>query len=296
VVGKGAVLQNSTIANNESIVNASGQGSAGIGMLFSGVIDNCVIVSNNSVKIVGTPYTGGVSLHSAGQLLNSLIMYNTSEGFAGGVTISGTLAMVSNCVIRSNVANNGGGIHLGGTGLIVDSTIVSNSSAAYCQGGTARNCLVAYNDSGLWSHTGNGSVWQNCTVVDNSGVGMRFSQSNTVDNCIVYNNNNGGANWSYDNNTSGTNTIWTSSCATPELTGSSDTGNITDSPMFVDAASGNYRLSKSSPCINIGIVRPWMTGAVDLDGFDRINSRYHTVGMGAYEYQLPLQGPTVFIK
>lgn len=280
-----STLKNSAIINNEAIVNVTGQGHGGIGMQFSGFIDNCVIASNKATKVVGTPYTGGVNLHSYGILLNSLVMYNTSGGFSGGVSVGGISTVVSNCVIRNNQAINGGGIHLSGTGLILDSIIVSNSSAAYCQGGTARNCLVAYNDSGLWSHTVKGSTWQNCTVVRNTGVGMRFSQSNTVENCVVYDNNNGGVNWSHDNNTTATNSVWMHSCTTPTLTGSSNTGNITDTPRFVDGDAGDFHLKGSSPCIDKGVFRDWMTGAKDLDGAQRIIAL--AVDMGAYEAPLP---------
>jgi len=291
----GSVLQNSTIANNTAFVYVSGQGSGGIGMQFRGTIDNCIIASNHVFKVVGTPYTGGVKLHDGGILLNSLVIDNMLEiGFGAGITANGKLCIASNCVIRGNQGGNGGGIHLGSTALVVDSSIVSNSSAAYCQGGTMRNCLVGYNDGyGLWSHTVKGSVWENCTVVGHQGVGMRFSQSNTVDSCIVYSNNNGGANWSYDGNTTASNSIWTSSCTTPELTGPNDTGNITNNPIFAAFAEGNYRLTSRSPCVNTGTNRDWMTGAVDRDGEPRLVGT--TVDMGAYEFPPPL-GTVIIVQ
>ncbi len=292
----GSVIQNSTIANNDTLAYIGGHGAGGIGMQFRGTVDNCVIASNTAFRIEGTPYTGGVRLHNGGILINSLIIDNTlpDGGFGAGVSVGGALGLASNCVIRGNTGGNGGGIHLTGTALIVDSTIVSNSSAAYCQGGTMRNCLVEDNDGyGLWSHTVTGTLWENNTVVGNSGFGMRFSQSNTVINCIVYNNNNGGANWSHDNNTSGTNSVWVTSCTTPELTGLNDTGNITNNPIFAAASEGNYRLTSKSPCLNTGTDLEWMIGAVDLDGNPRLVGV--KVDMGAYEFPPPL-GTLIIVK
>jgi hypothetical protein len=120
---------------------------------------------------------------------------------------------------------------------------------------------------------------------------MRFSQSNTVINCVVYDNNNGGANWSYSGG--GTNSVWLNSCTTPELTGSSDTGNITNAPMFVSSALGNYRLTRGSPCVNTGTFQDWMTGAFDLDGNPRLVGT--TVDMGAYELP-PSPGTCIIIR
>jgi len=46
--------------------------------------------------------------------------------------------------------------------------------------------------------------------------------------------------------------------------------------------AGNYRLTANSPCVNAGTNLPWMAGAEDLDGGQRIlNGR---VDIGAFEY------------
>ena len=49
-------------------------------------------------------------------------------------------------------------------------------------------------------------------------------------------------------------------------------------------ATNNVRLQAGSPCINAGIKREWMTGALDLDGRTRIDRFSDKVDMGAYEY------------
>jgi hypothetical protein len=65
---------------------------------------------------------------------------------------------------------------------------------------------------------------------------------------------------------------------------SSGTGNITNAPLFVNLAGGDYHLQSNSPCINSGN-NAYVSVTNDLDGNPRIVGG--TVDMGAYEYQTP---------
>jgi len=58
-------------------------------------------------------------------------------------------------------------------------------------------------------------------------------------------------------------------------------GNISNSPAFVNYTGCNFRLSSGSPCLNSGLNQDWMTNGLDLDRRKRI--RYGTVGMGTCE-------------
>jgi len=288
------------ISNNVANVLVGETGAGFGGGIYSTnfqLVDGCIVTHNLVDGISGSTYGAGIMLGNGGIVRDSTIAYNTGGNYGGGIAVGGALNMVTNSLIHDNNGGHGGGFYTSG-GLVVNCTVVSNNTAAFVQGGTIRNCLIANNTSGIRDFSGVGGVYQNCTITGNGygldiGYLQYYSVTSIVENCILYDNGSSGINYTMG---SAAGIVLTNTCTLPQASGLYDTGNITDSPMFVDASSGNYRLRKSSPCINTGIVRPWMTGAVDLDGFDRINSRYHTVDMGAYEYQLPLQGPTVFIK
>jgi len=284
----GVTMEDCTIANNHAqplpgVGGNSGYG-GGIFAGWGGTVARCTIVSNT----VG-PSTTGSNLGAAGVspgdgmiVRDSLIAYNSGASYGGGISV-GNGRTVTNCVIRNNSASLGGGVYPGGTGKLLNCTVVSNSSAAYAQGGIIRNCLFAYNTSGIWNHNAAPGTYQNCTIANNGGVGIRFSMPGYVENCIVYNNNSGGNNWSYDGTGSGS--TWTNSCTYPMPTGPSDVGVVTNAPGFVNSAAGDFHLTGSSPCVDKGVFRTWMNGAVDLSGAPRILGK--AVDMGAFESPLP---------
>jgi len=56
--------------------------------------------------------------------------------------------------------------------------------------------------------------------------------------------------------------------------------NITNDPVFVNFAAGNFRLQTNSPCIDVGSGSP---GTIDLDGRPRVVGT--KIDIGAYEFQ-----------
>ena len=284
--GKGGLLIDSDVIANECHVRASGQGQGGIGMYFKGFVTHCNVVSNKLTVFKGSGYHAGVAVSYYAEVRDSYIAYNTGASYGGGLQCAGGgsgPAFVTNCVVMHNQANIGGGVYLGQQGLLVDCTVVSNSSAAYVQGGTARNCLFSDNTSGVWNNKGFPGTYQNCTIANNGGVGIQFSQPGYVENYIVYNNNSGGVNWSYDGTGSGS--TWTNSCTYPMPTGASVVGMETNAPRFMNAALGDFSLRGSSPCIDKGVYRTWMASAKDRAGNPRIIGA--AVDMGAFEAPLP---------
>ncbi|HBA83810.1 MAG TPA: hypothetical protein DCZ95_06935 [Verrucomicrobia bacterium] len=234
-------------------------GSSGGGVLLQGgaVLQNCWIEGNKALGDFGVGGGGGICCWGDGRIESCLISSNTSLDCGGGVSMYG--GFMDRCVISSNSAvQYGGGVYCSGRGVLRNSLIVGNSLPIYGGG------VYCESDSDI----------QNCTIVDNraylAGGGL-FGYVHLVENSIICSNRSGEG----DAQVSG---IVRYNCCGSAVSGE---GNITNSPVFIDPASGNYRLAASSPCIDAGIAREWMTGAVDLDGNPRIRSC--AVDMGAYE-------------
>jgi hypothetical protein len=203
-----------------------------------------------------------------------------------GFTISGGGNYLGN--YQSGLYDNGGGgIRCESSSALVTGCIIrGNSGCVYgggVNGGTLVNCLLTantaltYNQSTIYYYgMGGGAYFStllNCTVVTNSAVsifnfggGLAYS---TATNCIVY----------YNSGGDGFYAGFVNSCSTGFQGGS---GNITNEPLFLDLAGGNFHLQTNSSCVNAGLNVP-AAGQVDLDGLPRVVDGI--VDMGAYEYQ-----------
>jgi hypothetical protein len=200
-------------------------------------------------------------------------MTGNCASWSGGGASGGTLF---NCVLVGNCARNGGGVD----SATLNNCIVSANSATFGGGiadSTANNCLLTSNNA---AYDGGGAYYgtlNNCTVVNNlalvSGGGAYNANATTLKNSIIYNNSAPAeTNYAYG--------ILQYCCTTPLAAGP---GNFTNAPIFIDEASGNFRLQTNSPCINGGN-NLLAIGSVDLDGHPRIFNG--TVDIGAYESQV----------
>lgn len=231
----------------------------------------CIYLSNNSAQLIGFTLTNGAVRISDDQ---------------GGAVKCLSNSVVSNCVITGNSAVIGGGAY---SGRLINCVLTGNQAinGSVGSGGGANssvliNCLVKEN----WaSYVGGGlsSCWvTNCTITGNhSGAYGGGVHAGIMVNSILYNNT------AFDFTNSHSEDNWLGgtflySCMTPMPTlPYNGFGNITNAPLFVDAASGNYHLQPGSPCINAGS-NGLAAGTVDLDGNPRIMGQ---VDMGAYEFQ-----------
>ena len=195
----------------------------------------------------------------------------------GGFLCSDNTPIITNCVITANVGHDGGGTF---GGSVYNCEIIGNETS-WSGGGVdwaaLKNCLVADNYAGFRGGGVAHADLLNCTVVDNEAGGdgnglFRCSATNS----IIYYNNGEDVYWESD-------PFYQSqvgySCGSDFIHGG--VGNITTVPQFVDVAGGDYRLSSSSPCIDVGL-NSAAPGEPDLDGNPRIQNS--VVDMGAYEY------------
>ena len=258
-VGESAVLGGFALTNGHTRANGDlnqEQGGGGVWCEASGIVSNCWLTGNSAAYAGGGSYRG---------MLSNCSISNNSATYAGGAggcslnacTLAGNSAVdgggtywctLNNCVLIGNYASNGGGGDF-------ESTL--------------NNCLVVGNAAGVAGASQRGNL-NNCTVVGNSANNIGGVNGGALNNSILYYNT--PANYNAFSGQFG------SCCTTPLPEGD---GNITAPPLFKDMAGGDYRLSPSSPCIDVGLNQPWMFTGTDLEGKPRIlNGR---VDMGAYE-------------
>jgi len=227
------------------------------------VIRNCGISGNTS-----TGQGGGMAIRGGANIINSVIEDNTAGSDGGGVEFTYAIEINMVCSrVTGNVSEegNGGGIHA--FGLDPEFSIAG-----------VTNCLFDHNSAedstnglggGIWSDDIRLSIW-GTTVADNTarrGGGMRYGggvglNTSGIDSSIFWDN--------VSNQSIGHEILIIAAplqldyCDVEDRNNSSSvsssvtwgTGNIgentADNPDFVNAASGNYKLSCSSPCINTG--------------------------------------------
>jgi hypothetical protein len=269
-------LRNCLVTGNTATNGIQGPTTRGGGGVYatgsSSLITNCQIIGNSVFMPeganMGVSGGGGLMILSGAQVWNSLIMYNQSPLYAsagGGVTCEGGSVFHSSIISNKLGTTYAAGTAWGGGGVWVRGAV----------GNTFRNCLIAGNGAGalnkgtgVGAH-GGGASMENCTIVDNfgSGIGAGSATSYKIWNTISYYN-------SAVDTASGGTFIASNSCmtSTTNLTAGS-TNNIITPPQFVNRSGRNYRLTKTSPCVNAGVNQAWMTGAGDLDGMRRISPK-----------------------
>lgn len=152
------------------------------------------------------------------------------------------------------------------------------------------NCLLVDNGNEDIAPIFEQSVFANCTITKNTmthdGKSAKISIKSKYYNCILR-----------DNISQRTWKEWDDWYGYQTVTGSPTIHNVDSGngynrtykdnrdPKFVDAAKGNYKLKKGSPCINKGKVFSAiksLVGTKDLAGAKRIRGK--AIDMGCYEY------------
>jgi len=269
--------------------NLAANGGGAYNALFC-TFSNCVFFANYSSSNGGGIWAGSAFCRQC------LVVSN--QAISGGGMYSAFVFMATNCTLMDNYAISNGGGAYGGT---IGRCFVSGNYAGSSGGGTYGSSLYAstiannvagtngggsYNSSMIDSLvTSNSAAYgggaclgslQNSTIVNNratvSGGGIYFTAGATVTSCIIYDNvAPSGTNFSGG-------TTYNNCCTVPLPSGG---GNITNNPVFVNPAEGNFRLQTNSTCINTG--NGIMAGAFDLDRRPRVVGG--RIDIGAYEFQ-----------
>jgi parallel beta-helix repeat protein len=190
----------------------------------------------------------------------------------GIVCANGSSPTISRCRIVDNTGSfdQPAGIYSEGSPVIVGNLVTGSPTGIYLANGSAivRNNVIVGNGSGSTEsagvYVGGGSAHlvESNTIAANDGTGVyQYGGSVTVTNSIVWGNS------SYEI-LAGMDGVSVSYCCVEG--GYTGTGTISDNPLFVDAANGNYHLqsvhgrwdvaladwtdgeSQSSPCIDAG--------------------------------------------
>ena len=271
--------------NSNSWTAAGGIG-GGIEITSEPIIRNCTITGNYAGN------GGGIEIHSFSGTVRPAILncdiINNSGSVCAGIMIQaygGTNeATIANCRFRGNSALNGGALGF-----------YANTAAANCN-------TIMYNCE----------VWNNSAQIG-AALLLRDAQG-TITNCSF--GNNIGSNGKFYNGYAGTRAttiqnsiIWNSGIEISNVSGAPfivdnsivrggyalGTNISTADPTFVNAATGDLRLSAGSPAIDAGVntlipVDEYdvdkdgnITEQVDIDLAQALRVQYSIVDLGAYE-------------
>lgn len=258
------------------------------GVTNHGAAVRCVYLTNNA-SLVGFTLTGGATRTNM-----TFPTYHQVNG--GGVRCESFSASVSNCVMSGNAAFRGAGSYLGTYYQCVFSNNWAQWTYGGGYGGRYYNCLFTANATSGWGGgLGTGviseeqAIVNSCTIVGNSaaiaGGGVQIqtgggaSSRLWASNSIIY----GNSAPDFPNCETSEFTAKLSYCCLYPLP-TNGVGHITNAPVFINEAEGDYRLQQSSPCINAGN-NACVAELTDLDGNPRIVGG--AADIGAYEFQSP---------
>ena len=197
----------------------------------------------------GSSRGAGLSCLSPDVTIRSCTVENCQADYAGGMHFSNASATVEDCIIKNCTANDyGGGMYLYFASPTFDHCIITGNGAVTNGGGVScyesspvfTNCTISHNDAG--DHGGGIYIGYNShpeivnTVVsfstDGEGIYGPASAipSLTASCCDVYGNADGNYGGAISNKTG-------------------IDGNISEDPLYCDAAGGDYGLQGMSPCL-----------------------------------------------
>lgn len=187
------------------------------------------------------------------------VAFQNAIGNSSSFDCAGTTTTFANCSF-SNVSNDGVGYNgglfriYGASASLTLTNCVFNDIKHYASGGNAGKLISGGSNAQTVAITG-------CTFYTSATGTSQLSYivtawaanvNLTIKNCIFYNATGGTITWGSNGN--GGSVVTTATYSDFYLITSNPTGTgvITSSPLFVDAASSNFRLRPTSPCLNTG--------------------------------------------
>ena len=309
VIGGGAdiVIENCVLSNNTA---AAGNGGGAFIRTSSGQVSliNNLFEGNHNTDSYGKG--GGAYIYASSVSLTSNIFTgNTADSKEGGgiyvwTTSSSDITIDSNKFISNSATNSsGGGLFLDGASGPV---IFTNNIFAGNTSGVAGGGAYVYPRAGALTVVNN-TFEGNSATNTGGGLYVYLSYSSTslnLYNNIFYNNSAGsiggdlytyvGAGTiqtrAYNNDFSCNDFTGGSACLyISDTTSYSNSGNISQDPLFADSANYDYHLASTSPCIDVGSNSAPSVPSTDFEGDQRIIDS--TVDMGADEFGVILTSP-----
>ncbi len=293
-----------TISGNTISDNVAGRTGGGIGCSHDSATISNNTICDNTAGVLEDGWGGGIfGSQSSAAITGNTISGNTALGFSlstggGGICCEyGASCTISNNSITNNTVTgpwaSGGGIYSGDSALVIAGNLISGSTAV--GSGTAASGGGIYCQDSASSTILNNVISSNGTEgTPACGGGIRCADSVTIRNTIVCFSTSGGGVYSDSGSLSVT------YCDVYGNTGgdyvgmtdpTGTNGNISEDPLFADAAGGDFHLKSRggrwdplvpgwvidavhSPCIDTGDpASPWANEPAP--NFARIN-------MGAY--------------
>lgn len=314
--GLGPIISRCVVSNCTSAANRG----AGMYCYANVYLEDCDISSNAMSAGSGS---GIYCTQGGARVLDCRFTGNGANGSGakGSSIFLASNMVVSNCVFTGNISQTAS-LYGGGSGTLVVGCTFTNDFNRVWQSEdnaavTFRNSLFAPGKTSLgqsnqWGLCPGGSgvaiAVENCTFV-NMVHALRATNANTFRcvNCVFHGNT---LDFFIGESSAAATPFTLVNCGFADYPAegkySASDCVVTGDPRFVGAARGDYRLKRTSPCVDRGSMsQAWLTaGAVDLDGKPRVVTNGKplaanpgaVVDIGCFENQEVLKGLTFIFR
>ena len=273
-LGASPTIRYNVITDNESTANYGGGGiyvKNGDPFIWKNVIDeNVATVSGGGMRV---------------EYCSPTVMYNEiseNQAYDGGGICGdhNTGYFAGNRITGNQVGRSGGGALFGyGSAAMLVSNLIADNQAASWGGGLYMNygsdCLFRNNTlAGNQAVSGGGLLCFSCTVTATNDIFWDDTATTGPEVCLM---SSAVLNLSYGDLDGGKPSCSVDGTSTLNW----GTAMLDDDPLFVNSGTGDYHLTRLSPCVNRGTDSG--TSAFDMDGDTRPQAG--TTDMGSDEYK-----------